>query len=588
MRYIFVFAMAFSFLWISGCSKKITTVKTSRTLAEEPYCTLRASFSDAVTLTGSASFDYRSVVAGTGLGSITTGSPIRFAEIRVLDSNNSIVQCAETDASGAFSLSVPRGTSSVTIQVNSRSYTSQVKASVLQDPNTNRFYSISTSAVPDSSKGVGTVTALADETQDSELKGGAFNILDQIYKANNFLLTNTGGAFSVTQKASIYWKRGVTPAVYANGSDTTPVSYYVPGTDAMYIQGGIQGDVCVSDTDHFDNSVIIHEYGHFLEDNYSVSDSPGGAHTGQFQIDPRLAWSEGFANFFSAIVLGNPTYVDTTGRPGSGCSTSISYQYNMETNTPAYDTIQAQTGIYPSNLGEGVYREWAIGRILWDATDSVNDSETVTMPFSEFWGIYTGNFKTQRPFRDMGSFLFFQASGGGATNISALLTSTVSTINGRMEANRKHYAREHLGGGTCSYSIRARDQTGKSENGSFANSNWFYSNDFLWVNHPGGTLTVSLSYTPTNKVDLDLYVYKEDYTFAVGADIVTSSTRDNGFDSSGSPISSNDGGSESVSVSLPAGNYLVNVNYYTGDGKDAGDFNATTYSITINGTTYCE
>src|SRR5690606_13846811 len=108
------------------------------------------------------------------------------------------------------------------------------------------------------------------------------------------------------------------------------------------------------DTDHFDDSIILHEYGHFLEDVYSKTNSPGGVHTGETILDPRLAWGEGWANYFQAAVTGNPVYRDTFGT-SLGFS-GVYFNENLESGTS--DT--------PNNPGEGNFREFAITRALWD------------------------------------------------------------------------------------------------------------------------------------------------------------------------------------------------------------------------------
>lgn len=93
----------------------------------------------------------------------------------------------------------------------------------------------------------------------------------------------------------------------------SPLSFYKPGERKLFILGGSNGNVDTADTDHFDNSIILHEYGHFLEDVYGKTDSPGGYHNGSSIIDPRLAWSEGFTNSFQGAALGKNFYLDTAG-----------------------------------------------------------------------------------------------------------------------------------------------------------------------------------------------------------------------------------------------------------------------------------
>jgi hypothetical protein len=68
------------------------------------------------------------------------------------------------------------------------------------------------------------------------------------------------------------------------------------------------------DTDEFDSHVMVHEWGHFFQNNLGRSDSPGGGHGDADVNDPRLAWAEGFCNALSAILLApDSVYKDSSG-----------------------------------------------------------------------------------------------------------------------------------------------------------------------------------------------------------------------------------------------------------------------------------
>jgi len=247
-------------------------------------------------------------LSGSGLGSVGSTPPIRHAEVRILNSSGVVLQCGALSGSGIAALAVPASTSNYTIRIFARANNSSVNASVLDCPEENNVHFLDQTFLPDTSKTV-TVTATAAEP---DVKAGAFNILDQIAAANDFLRTEVGTcsftgctAFTVAPKVSTYWVKGFNPNVY-QGDSFNGISFYLPGFRRMFIMGGVAGDVQASDTDHFDDPVVIHEYGHFLEDVYSISDSPGGAHSGNAAIDPRLAWSEGWANFFQGRSRARP------------------------------------------------------------------------------------------------------------------------------------------------------------------------------------------------------------------------------------------------------------------------------------------
>ena len=68
-----------------------------------------------------------------------------------------------------------------------------------------------------------------------------------------------------------------------------------------------------TDTEEYDRHVIAHEWGHYLEDAFSRSDSVGGPHALGDQLDMRVAFGEGWGNAFSAMVERDPVYKDTLG-----------------------------------------------------------------------------------------------------------------------------------------------------------------------------------------------------------------------------------------------------------------------------------
>jgi hypothetical protein len=67
------------------------------------------------------------------------------------------------------------------------------------------------------------------------------------------------------------------------------------------------------DTDEYDEGVIAHELGHFVLEALGRSASPGGNHDLERALDPRLAFSEGFASFFAARLLAVASIIDTFG-----------------------------------------------------------------------------------------------------------------------------------------------------------------------------------------------------------------------------------------------------------------------------------
>lgn len=563
--------------------------------SELSYCTVPTThtYSPSYTITGTATFQARQVVSNVGLGNAGTAKPIRYAEVRVTDSSGSVVQCAETDVNGDFSFSLPQTGSTYTIAVNARANNSHLKISVLDQPEKNGVYALKTTVVANGNKSVGTINAGVT----GEILGAPFNMYDQILDANEYLRTEVGSCpftgctqFTVAPKVSVYWTKGFNPGSYS-GSGAT--SFYLPGYSRLFILGGINGDTDNEDTDHFDNSVILHEYTHFLEDTMADSDSPGGSHSGNNIIDPRLAWSEGVADFFQAAVRNSPTYIDTVGNISG--STGIIFNVDLE----SYNSCpEKQPGCdMARESGEANFREFAITRFLWDVVDDTSsetensETDNISGHFDEIWAGFTSPNGFNDPnlvFKHLGLLNHVQAQVlSGASDWSQLLQ-----MHGLVDDTGSYYLKEYgyyvdnVGScgpqnfsitpdstyNYCHYDSGLGDYTCANEPAQ----DYLSNSDFFHYKHSGGTLSLTLNYTTASgtEADLDLIVYNTSARIFSSDDAVASSMN--------SPNNATgDVETESVSKSLPAGDYLIQVYAYDGIGS------ATTYELKVGGTNLC-
>jgi hypothetical protein len=593
---------------LSACSHKssessLSSGRVSPTYDGPPetdYCATTVSYSDSVTITGVATYNRRepyyvnNVTSGLGGSELTsthpaTNHPIRRAEVRVTDPAGNVVQCSTTDDSGNISFSLPRGNVSYKVSINSRAYNAFLKASVLNAPEQNLFYSLTTTVTATASTNFGTLTA----TANGDLLGGAFNILDQLYNANAYLRAQVGSCStnfagckdvnltSTIGKVSAYWEKGFNPNSYFGS--TSGLSFYLPGYSRLFILGGVDGVVDTADTDHFDNSVIVHEYGHFLEDTVGNSDSPGGSHNGNKVIDPRLAWSEGWGNFFQAAVIDSDAaaaaiydghYIDTIGNDDG--DTDMAFYVGLETAVSGYD--------YPLNQGEGNFREFSVTRLLWDVIDNTPTEsqfgglDDVSNKFPEIWAAFSSTlhgFKNSAySFRSVSLLHLIQEYFHSVDTHSATADWSNVRLNERHDGNEGHYAQYVTTSGCTSGSYVSTGSvagnhyyfaTGSSfasDNGSLSNSNQFLNNSFFrFIAPSNGTHTLKMIYQDADgsavEADLDFYVYNDNYTFSHTSDMVGYSRQD--------PISATTIETEAVSGTLSGGaNYLLNVNVYTG------------------------
>lgn len=528
--------------------------------------------------------------------------PIRFAEVAVKDSNGVIAQCAETRADGSFTFELPRGTGNYTVEVRSRAKNARSYAYVLDNPDDNMQHAVTSTVQTDDSSSL----FVRARVHEGSL-GGAFNILDQLLNAQDYLRAETAGCNDPTSAnffpgcvpflnaplVSVYWSPGVSPGIYVG--TTGSISFYLNGKRELYLQGGENGNITSSDMDQFDNSVIIHEYAHFLEDVYGRPDSPGGSHNGDSIIDPRLAWGEGWANFFQAAVTGDPTYRDTYGTPDCNSSCAGTY-FNASidpSGTPAND---APT---PGADGEGNFREFAVTRMLWDV---VKPNGGVSR-FAEIWrsivAVGTGMHDIDDPFKTVGRFHGIQSQLASPVN-----WSSIRQKEGQVSGLSPYATPIRLAVAACGTPMTMNPQRSPGDNGSFATSDQFRNNDFLRFNHQGGAIDLELFYSKdtANSPDLDLYLYKSRYVFGRVTDMLLSSAfTGDGCPASGTqsdptnPFRAQNGcptppsgvgstfGYEKASVTLAAGTYMINVQADTTSGAGA----STSYVILLNGQPVC-
>ncbi len=606
-----------------GCApKKSKSAEPAPSVPEEAYCSTVTAVANPVTLTGHADYQYLKPSYQSGAYGLTLNTenapfekPIRRAELRVKNSAGVVVQCGETDLNGDYSVQIekPSAATSYSVEINSRGDNADVKASILDKATAKKYYTVSTgvAVVPtDSAVSVATITASAT----GNIEGGAFHILDEILEVNKYLGTYTIDAscsicqgFSVAPKVMVYWIKGFNPASYlgeSSGLSFFDSSGSIDPIPSLYILGGSNGDVDTADTDHFDDSVIIHEYGHFLEKTYWKTDSPGGVHNGNLIIDPRLAFSEGFANFLPSAVTGSAKYIDTIGSPYGTPLVGVYLDLENEVGNGIRDKI-----ITMSPVGEGVYREVSVARVLNDYLDDTatektfsssgnqdDVAETSKLSFAFLWLALTNtSFGLKAPnqhFVSIGHFnkaLSDAITAASTGDVSIQLSDLATARDGEFQTNgTAEYAQlVEKTSGSCVRTmtpVKNRPISGTSSYEADYYHDLFASSDFFRIDHPGGILNVELSYTETsNPPDLDLYIYKEVHSVGDSNDLVAASDKcrtATGSCAGESPSA----GNESISVNLAAGTYMILVNAATTSQVSGG---STPYTLTSGGQPLC-
>ena len=198
-------------------------------------------------------------------------------------------------------------------------------------------------------------------------QSGIFNIADAILDAWTFWNASGGdidGDPKFGSEAEIHWEAGY--------GETR--SYYYD----------VWKEITIADTtdpDQWDDTVIIHEWGHFADDKYGCDDASGGPHNfNQILGDSELSWSEGYADYWQSAVRsfrGDPQseyYFDLIPFTATGSAR------NIET----YDVDQPSL--------KSTFNELSVAAALWDLNDAVNDGQdTVSFGHKGVQGIFTSD-----------------------------------------------------------------------------------------------------------------------------------------------------------------------------------------------------
>ena len=280
-----------------GGSAGTKTIEIDVVYDRVPYCTSASC--------GSLGLDYAKTVQ----------KPVRFAKAAVLDADSKqvLMDNLRTDAAGRVSFSVAVDQAFI-VRVYAESSGDGAASWGLRIVDNNGadqegtypIYVLESGAI-NANAVTEPVTLQAESgwglTKYTQTRSAApFAILDSMISATLYALS--GRSTLVFAPVDVYWS-------VANTSDSVGTSYY----SGSYIM--ILGDAEV-DTDEYDESVIVHEWGHYFQSILSKDDSIGGSHGGGDLLDMRVAFSEGWANAYSGLATARDAYIDTSGSQQAG------------------------------------------------------------------------------------------------------------------------------------------------------------------------------------------------------------------------------------------------------------------------------
>ena len=289
-----------------------------------------------------------------------TQEPARGVTVDALDATNAVLASTRTDASGAYLVNVPENTD-VRIRVQAamqQSGDASWDFVVRDNTSGNAIYvangSLTNSGNTDSTRDLNAPSGWGGSAYTAERVAAPFAILDAIYEVVDAVEDSDPNV--TFPQLQVFWSEN-------NVAVSGDISAGQIGTSSYTRIGGVPTILVLgsedSDTDEYDSHVIVHEFGHYFQDQLSRDESLGGSHTDGLAIDPRLAFSEGFANALSGLSLDDPVYRDTLG-PNQASGFSI----NMEDYTnPARLTT-----------GDGWFDEGSIHALLYDIGDTTNEA----------------------------------------------------------------------------------------------------------------------------------------------------------------------------------------------------------------------
>lgn len=297
------------------------------------------------------------------------------------------------------------------------------------------------------------------------------------------------------------------------------------------------------DTDEFDTHVIVHEWGHSFEDNIARSDSPGGSHGFGDVLDPRIAFSEGFCNALSAIILEpNTIYSDS-----SGVGQKDGFWEDIDEN----DTS--------AQANPGWFSESTVQHIVFDLYDGDGNGaeafDKVALGVPGIYGVMTGNMKTTPAQTTLFPFIAgIKASNAAQTNaIDTLVGYHKSSSAFGIDKITDDWGMNETHNGNDPDAIPVYNALNIGETKIITligglESSMLGQNRFLRFKGNGSSVKVSTS----SADDVDLYVYQKHDE--VGSSVTTT-------------------GNESTQFSTKAGeDYVINVQ---GFGTASGSYQAT-------------
>lgn len=314
-----------------------------------------------------------------------TELPARGVLVEAVNAGGAVLASTSTDSTGRYTLTVDPN---ITVQIRARAKLLQDTpgsamwdVTVLDNTNSDAEYVLAGSLqnsgaanstrnlfAPSGSDGVSAYTG--------QRVAGPFAILDAVFET--LILFESIDSTISFEELQILWS---VDNRRINDDEEVDRTTGALRSSSFTILNGVPSITILGDTatdsDEYDEHVIVHEFGHFFQRSLSRDDSVGGSHSLTSLLDPRVSFSEGFGNAFSAIVLNDSLYVD------AGFGDDGGFAFNIELNTIG-QIIENDLGIPAA----GWYGESSVQSIILDIFDARNDgADTISVGFEPIYDV---------------------------------------------------------------------------------------------------------------------------------------------------------------------------------------------------------
>jgi hypothetical protein len=345
------------------------------------------------TLSGTVTYDFVPATITAGLDfAHAVQKPVRNAVVKVLK-GTMVLATTATDATGHYSVSFTEsGTGQLLVAAFSQ--TTTMPAINVRDNTDGATWAVGSNLdATQTTQNLHAAHGWTGTAYNNAARGAApFAILDSMYTAATaFIAVRPAVTFPAL---IVNWSPDNVPqgatATCTKAAGCIGTSHFSPSESSGVGQIYILGKDGV-DTDEFDSHVMVHEWGHYFEHNLSRSDSPGGQHSGGEEVDPRLAFGEGYGNAIAAMLLPESMYVDTSW----GTSGQRAFGFDAETQpNPTDDPLP------------GVFSEVSVMRFLYDLFDGANEAhDGVALGLGPIYDVLVGPQKTTTALTTVASFI---------------------------------------------------------------------------------------------------------------------------------------------------------------------------------------